>query len=415
MSRPAARALAILTFINLFNYLDRYVVAALVESLKKPDALALTDTQAGLLSTGFLVVYMAASPVFGALGDRGARPRLIAAGVFLWSLATALGGLAVGFVSLFAARALVGVGEAAYGTISPGIIADLYPRERRGRVMATFFMAIPVGSALGYVLGGLVDKAAGWRAAFLVAGAPGMVLALLCARLADPPRGQHDEPEVAPRPGGLVATYGRLLRNRPYVMTVLGYAAYTFAIGGMAFWMPAFLERVRGVPKQEATTVFGGILVGTGFAGTFLGGWLGDRLLRRTPQAYLWLSGVATLLAVPLAWLVFTSPEPAVYYGAVVGAELLLFMSTGPINSAILNEVAPTERATAVALGIFLMHILGDVPSPALIGAVSDASGLDRAVLMVPVAIAVGGAIWCLEAILAGRADRARPADAAAG
>ena len=399
----AAGALAILTAVNLLNYLDRFVVSALVESLKRSE-LALSDTELGLLMTGFILVYMLASPVFGALGDRGARPRLVAAGVLVWSAATTLAGFARSFATLFAARAAVGVGEAAYGTISPGLIADLFPRSARGRVMSIFFAAIPVGAALGYVVGGLVDRALGWRAAFFVAGAPGLVLAFLCLRLRDPPRGGQDEgePSGAPRTTALAA-YGELLRNRSYVLTVLGYAAYTFAVGGMAFWMPAFLERVRAVPPAQATVQFGGIVVVTGFVGTFAGGWLGDVLLRRTAQAYLWLSGIATLIAAPVAWIVFADPRPGVYLPAVVIAELLLFASTGPINSAILNEVAPGERATAVALSILAIHVLGDVPSPPLIGRISDASSLGRAVLIMPVAILIAGAIWTLAAWLGAR------------
>lgn len=401
----ARRALVILTIINLLNYLDRYVVAALVESLRTSE-LKLDDTQAGLLATGFLLVYMAASPIFGALGDRRARPRLIALGVLIWSVATALGGFAVGFVSLFAARALVGIGEAAYGTIAPGLIADLFPKAVRGRVFAIFFAAIPVGSALGFVLGGLVDKAWGWRAAFFIAGMPGILMALIALRLPDPPRGAQDG--GGPEPSATLGqTYRSLIRNRRYLMTVLGYAAYTFAIGGLAYWMPAFLERVRGVPREEATTQFGAILVVTGFLGTFVGGWLGDLWLKRNKQAYLWLSGLATLAAAPLSYFVFADPRPEVYLTCIVIAELLLFASTGPINSVIVNVVAPAERASAVALSIFLIHLLGDVPSPPIIGAISDSSSLGQAVLIVPVAIAISGLLWCVEAVLARRAQGA--------
>jgi len=408
---PAGVTLAVLTVINLLNYVDRWVVAALAESLKKADALALSDTQLGWLATAFLVVYMCTSPVFGALGDRRGRPRLIAAGVFLWSLATALAGFAQGYWSLFAARATVGVGEAAYGTISPGVLSDHYPRAQRGRVMAVFFAAIPIGSALGYVLGGLADHAYGWRAAFFIAGAPGLVLALLCLRLPDPARGAHDD-EPTRAPGSVASAYWRLLHNRPYALTVLGYAAYTFAVGGMAFWMPAFLERVRGVPRSEATVQFGAIVVVTGFVGTFVGGWLGDLWLRRTRQAYLWLSGLAALAAAPLAWVVFTDARPAVYLPALIAAELLIFASTGPVNTAIVNEVAPGDRATAVALSILGIHVLGDVPSPPLIGWLSDHSSLDRAVLIVPVAVLLCGAIWTYAAWRGGLADAARGEDA---
>jgi len=416
LSGVAGRALVVLALVNLFNYLDRFVVSALAESLKR-SPLALSDTQLGLLMTGFVVVYMLASPVFGALGDRGARPPLVALGVFVWSLATVLAGFAGSFVALFLARAAVGVGEAAYGTIAPSLLADLFPRSRRGRVMAVFFAAIPIGSALGYVLGGLVNHAFGWRAAFFIAGAPGLLLALLCLRLVDPPRGGQDEaptdepadvPAKVPAhvPAGPLATYRHLLHNRSYLLTVLGYAAYTFAVGGMAFWMPSFLERVRGQPPAEATVQFGAIVVVTGFVGTFAGGWLGDFLLRRSAQAYLWLSGGSALLAAPLAWVVFTDPRPAVYLPAVVVAELLIFASTGPVNSVILNVVKPGERATAVALSILAIHLLGDVPSPPLIGLISDHSSLARGVLVVPVAIPLAGAIWTLEAWLGGRPER---------
>ena len=192
LSGPAGRALLVLALINLLNYLDRFVVSALAESLKRSE-LQLTDTQLGLLMTGFVVVYMLASPLFGRLGDRGPRPRLVALGVFIWSLATVLAGFAGSFIALFLARAVVGIGEAAYGTIAPSLLADLYPRSQRGRVLAIFFAAIPIGSALGYVLGGLVNHALGWQAAFFIAGAPGLLLASLCLKLPDPPRGAQDE------------------------------------------------------------------------------------------------------------------------------------------------------------------------------------------------------------------------------
>ncbi|HUB06631.1 MAG TPA: MFS transporter [Myxococcales bacterium] len=398
--RAAAFGLGVLTFINLFNYLDRYVLSALVESLKKEPELALTDARAGLLMTGFVIVYMAASPFFGALGDKRGRPRLIALGVGIWSIATMLGGLAHSFASLFSARAAVGIGEAAYATIAPALLADYYPKRLRGRVFSVFYAAIPLGSALGYILGGLMDAHFGWRAAFFVAGGPGILLALLCLGILDPPRGAHDagEAAVSHAPPTNLAAYAALAKNVPYAVTVLGYAAYTFGLGGLAFWMPAFLERVRHVAKTEATVQFGAIVVVTGFLGTFGGGWLGDYCLRYTKQAYLWVSGAATLLAVPLAAVAFVSPEPRIYLAATIGAELLIFASTGPINSAIVNVVPPGMRATAVAVSIFAIHIFGDVPSPPAIGAISDATSLQTAVLIVPVVFFLAGLVWTIGA-----------------
>jgi predicted MFS family arabinose efflux permease len=391
-TRSAALGLAVLSFINLFSYLDRYVVSALLESLKQAN-LGLTDANLGSLMSAFLVVYTLTAPVFGALGDRRSRPRLIAFGVACWSFATALSGFAVGYLSLLAARASVGIGEAAYVTIAPSLLSDYFPMRQRGRVMAVFFCAIPVGSALGYVVGGLVDKHFGWRMAFFVAGGPGLLLAALCLLLRDPPRGAQDSGGRNPS-GEARQTYARLLRNPAYVLTVLGYAAYTFAVGGLAVWMPAFLERSRGISRSEATVSFGAIIVITGFIGTFVGGWLGDYAARYSRQAHLWLSAVATLLAAPFVWVALSTASHTSYLVCMVIAQLLLFLSTGPINAAIINLVSPLERATAIALEVFAIHLLGDALSPPLIGALSDRFSLAQAVLIVPVAVLLGGLIW---------------------
>lgn len=427
----AARwALGVLTLINLFNYLDRYVPAALVEDLRRSE-LHVTDTQSGLLMSGFIVVYMLTSPLFGMLGDRGRRPRIVAAGIALWSLATGIAGLARSFAALLVARSAVGVGEAAYVTISPAMLADSFPRGERGRVFAIFNAATPIGAAAGYILGGLVASHYGWRAAFFVAGFPGLLLAVLMWRLHDPPRGANEEdgeegenggspaPPAAAgvaaagghdagEPGSLAAVYARLARNRPFVLIVLGYAAYTFALGALAYWMPAFLERVRGVPSSQATVQFGIIVVATGFAGTFAGGWLGDMLLRRWSEAYLWVSGIATLAAAPVALLAFVAASRPVYMTAIIAAEVLLFFSTGPINSALVNVVAPAHRATAMALNILVIHLFGDVPSPPLIGRLSDATSLAQAFLVLPVMMAVAGLIWIYAAWRGQRGQRER-------
>jgi MFS family permease len=422
--QSAGFGLAILSFINLFSYLDRYVVSALIESLKHA-GLGLTDANLGSLMSGFLIVYTVTAPIFGALGDRRSRPRLIALGVAIWSFATVLSGFAGSYLSLFAARASVGVGEAAYVTIAPSLLSDYFPIRQRGRVMAIFFCAIPVGSALGYVVGGLVDKHYGWRSAFFVAGGPGLLLAALCLLLRDPPRGMQDggaantggngakaaQPRPAPQPTPSPntpptsatptslrketwAAYGRLMHNKPYVLTVLGYAAYTFAVGGLAYWMPAFLERSRGMPRSDATVSFGAIVVITGFIGTFAGGWLGDYCAKYSRQAYLWLSAIATFVAAPFAWVALTSASHTVYLVCMVVAQLCLFLSTGPINAAIVNLVIATERATAIALSVFAIHLLGDALSPFLIGELSDAFSLAQAVKIVPIAIVIGGCVW---------------------
>jgi MFS family permease len=416
----AGWGLAILSFINLFNYLDRYLVSALVERLKHSE-LALTDAELGLLMSGFLAVYTLTAPIFGALGDRRARPRLIAFGVACWSAATALSGLAGSYLWLLAARASVGIGEAAYGTIAPSLLSDYFPQAQRGRAMAVFFCAIPVGSALGYIVGGFMGAQFGWRSAFFVAGMPGFALALLCLKLQDPPRGAQDSGAAAARaakagaaPVGLgaatKATYRLLIANKPYVFTVLGYAAYTFAIGGLAYWMPAFLERVRGISAEKSTLQFGEIVVVTGFLGTFLGGWLGDYCAKYSRQAYLAVSAVATLLAAPFVWFALTTPSTTTYLCCMVMGQLLMFLSTGPINASIVNLVLPTQRASAIALEVFVIHLLGDCISPYLIGALSDVSSLGEAVRIVPLAVLLAGILWAYAARAQARAPAVQAA-----
>jgi len=395
-ARLAWFALVVLTLMNLLNYLDRYVSAPIGESLRE-SSLHVNDKQFGALASVFLIVYMIAAPFFGERADRRSRPRLIAMGVGFWSVMTALAGLATNYPSLLGARAAVGIGEAAYATIAPALLADLFPERLRGRVFAVFFMATPVGAALGYVLGGVVDHHFGWRAAFFIAGIPGLILAALALRLPDPERGAMDAPasHAAPAqaPTGF-AVYSALARIRMFRLTVLGFAAYTFALGGIAVFMPKFLERVRGVPREQAAVQLGAVLAVTGLVGTLVGGWVGDWLLTRTRRAYLWVSAVSTLLAVPVAWVALSSPDRAVYWPALIAAELLVFACTGPVNSAVVSYVPAASRAAAMALCILTIHVIGDVPSPFLIGALSDATNLQHAVMMIPVALAIGGLIW---------------------
>lgn len=413
--RTAYWALGVLTAINLLNYLDRYVVAPLTTDLRRE--MGLSDTQLGWLLPVFILTYMVAAPLFGAWGDRGSRTRPIALGIGIWSIATILSGLAHGYAHLLAARAIVGIGEAALVAIAPALLADLFPPQGRARVYALFNMAIPVGAALGYVVGGQVGAHFGWRAAFFVAGVPGIALAAAALWLPDPPRGIQDGGAVraAAPPHGSLALYLDLLRRGRYMLLVLGYAAYTFGLGGLAAWMPAFLERVRGIPKASAATDFGLIVVATGIVGTVVGGWLADYLLKYSRQSYLWLSGVTTLLAAPVAFIALTVHSSALYLPAIIAAELLLFMSTGPVNAAVVNIVSPFERASAAALSMFVIHLLGDVPSPVLIGYLSDhlgtapgsAESLARAVLVVPAAVFVAGVIWLICARGAGRSTPA--------
>ncbi len=389
----------ILTGLNLFNYLDRYVVTAV--SPKIQESLDLSDFQIGIVLSAFMLGYFLTSPVFGWLGDRGPRRGLIAAGVLLWSLATAASGLARGFWAMVATRLFVGVGEASYATISPTIIDDLTTPATKSRWLSLFFAAIPVGSAAGFALGGFLEHHWGWRSAFFVAGLPGILLALLVSRIAEPARTARVEgtgDREAPRGGAKARTsgYGALLRIPAYRSAVLGYTAYTFALGGFAAWAPKYLYAVLRMELRTADFWFGALLAAAGFAGTAAGGWLGDAFPGADRvRANLRVCAIVTLLAAPLAALCLVAGSPVAFFAAFGATAFLLFTATAPVNAVILQSVPPSLRATAMAMSIFTIHLLGDLISPPLIGAVSDAAGsLRTAMFVLPVAIAVGAAIW---------------------
>jgi len=395
--RAAIYGLSLLTLLNFVNYIDRYILAAVQPRIL--DEFRLTNTEGGLIFSAFLVVYFLTSPIFGRLGDRRSRTRLMALGVGVWSLATAASGIARSFQQLLGARAAVGVGEAAYGTISPALISDYFPPDKRGRAFAVFYVAIPVGAAVGYILGGELEHAFGtWRSVFFIVGLPGLLLALLTLTAPDPPRGIQDGPDErlsVEQKASLREVLASLVRNGLYTWTVLGYAAYTFAIGGLSFWAPRYFEHVRGLPLNEADRVIGTAAVVSGLLGTFAGGYVGDWLQKRLRHGYLWLSGVSMVAAVPFAWLALSpSADRSTYTWALFVAEFLVFLSTGPINVVIVNVVPVAMRATAMAVSIFVIHLLGDAISPTVLGIAADLAGWPTAALIVPVMVGVSGIIW---------------------
>jgi len=390
-SRSAYYALTVVTLLNFLNYIDRYILAAVLPRVQSE--LGLTSAQAGLLAPAFLVAYFITSPIFGVLGDRFSRTRLMALGVAAWSLATAATGMMRSFGQMITARSFVGIGEAAYGTISPALLADYFPEAKRGRTFAVFYVAIPVGAAVGYLLGGLIEPALGWRAAFYVVGLPGVLLALLALTVADPPRGAMEK-SVSAVSEPLAATLRGFVRNRAYTGTVLGYTAYTFGLGGLAFWMPSYLERARGVDLTRANLLVAAVTVVAGLGGTFIGGYLGDFLSARMKHGQLWLCGLSSLAAIIPTWLALTVSSSPAYVIALFVAEFLLFLSTGPVNVVIVSVVAVGARAMAMAVSIFMIHVLGDAISPPIIGALADRTSLDRAVLIVPASVSLSAAIW---------------------
>ena len=387
------RILLILTSLNLLDYLDRYLVASL-GSLIKAD-LSLSGKAFGFLNTAFLLVYFLTSPVFGYLGDRYGRHLLMAGGAVLWSLATSLTFWVTSYPALVLTRGLVGVGEASFGTLAPAYLADILPLPRRSRAMGFLYLAIPLGAALAYLVGGLIGKHWGWRPAFLLGGIPGLLLAVAIRHLpASPalPRPVVSEGASWPRYTPLASL--RTLWSIPTLRLVnLGYGMLTFTLGGLAFWMPQFLEKIKGLSLAQANYLLFGSIAIAGALGTLMGGILGSRLHRLTPSAPLWVCGLGTLLAWPLAALVIFSPLPAVYVPSLVAAIFLLFLHPGVINAVIVSVVGPGLRAQAVALNIIIIHLIGDAPSTFLIGWTADHFGLKWGVALTLVALALAAVV----------------------
>lgn len=434
MSRGARPALVLLLLINLFNYVDRQVLAAVVPWIEKSffgaagggtQSAALEALQSwcqahlgfqpelaliGILSMAFMVLYMVGAPIFGRLAERHPRWVLVGIGVLLWSLASGASGLATGFFALLLTRCFVGVGEAAYGPVAPAILSDLYPVEHRGRILAWFYMAIPVGSALGYVLGGAVGgssigeaggrllgiHAESWRWAFFLVVPPGLILGLWAFFMKDPARGAADGAAEGPAPHVRLRDYAMLLKTPSWILCTLGMTAMTFAIGGIAFWMPFYLSRKPGAPAS-ATVIFGGITCVAGLVGTLLGGMAGDRLRPRFPGSYFLVSGAAMLVGFPFLLLTLSAPFPWLWVWVFV-ACFCLFFNTGPSNTILANVSHPSMRAASYALNIFLIHAFGDVISPVVIGIVADRSDMRHAFLLVGAMFLVAGVLWLLGA-----------------
>jgi multidrug resistance protein len=362
--RPGA-TLAVLTALNFLNYIDRSVLFAVQPLVQRE--FGRSDAEMGFLTTAFFICYMVTAPVLGYLADRYSRRPIIVGGALLWSAATLMTAVTWDFRTLLIRHTLVGIGEASFVATAPGYIADLFPENRRGRMLSVFFMGIPAGTALGYLIGGYLGYSFGWRAPFYVVAGPGLLLAAAMLRLREPARGTYDTvPETVQR-----GTLRGLVRNPAYWTATLGLAFLTFAIGGLQVWMPTFLVRLRGLSLLRANLFFAIITAINGVVATLAGGWLADRLLRRRADAYYLVSGVALAIAVPVTFAAIYISGP-VMFPVIFLAEFCLLFNNGPLNAAVVDSVSAGIRATAIAVNLLVIHLLGDSLSPTLIGYISD-------------------------------------------
>lgn len=403
MIRSPALILALLTGLNFLNYVDRMILSAVLPKVQAD--LDLNNFQGGLLAMAFLIGYFATSPFFGARADRGQRKNLIAAGVLIWSLATIASGLATGLYSLLAARAVVGLGEASYAVLAPTIIDDLSPPDRKNRNLAIFYLALPVGSACGYLLGGFVQEHWGWQAAFFVGGVPGTLMAITCLFIEEPQR------KLAEAKVKVMSAVRTLVAIPMYRRTVLGYCAHTAAVGAFSYWAPTFLVKRYSIGLDAASFWFGLVTVVAGLVATVVGGRLGDRAVARLPpveagspfdapanmavvNALLRICGLGVWVAAPLAVVAFLSPSPTLFFVITFFVEIGLFVSVSPINAAMLRGVPMHLRASSMAAGIFAIHMFGDMWTPPLVGQLADVSTMLTAMMALPVMLFIAAMIW---------------------
>lgn len=379
-------ALIVLTALNLLNYADRNILFA-VQPLVQ-DEFHLTKTQVGYLTSAFLGFYMIAAPFVGPLADRYSRKLIIVLGAMFWSGVTLLTALTHTYGQLLVRHTLVGVGEATFVTIAPTFVADLFSEDKRGRILGVFYLAIPVGSAAGYLVGGSLAPIYGWRFPFYIGAVPGFLLALAVLFLKEPERGQFDTLPGSPER----STVFGLSHNRAFLTATLGMAAMTFSLGGIQVWMPQFLYSERHYSLQSANFIFGVIIVVDGTLASLAGGWLGDYLLRRMKSSYYLVSAVSMALGVPFMIVALFTSGPAMLPAIAVAAFFLL-LNTSPLNAAVINSVDAHIRATAIAANIFIIHILGDVPSPTMMGWVADHRSLQIAFVLPVIAMVGSSAI----------------------
>ncbi|HVZ84769.1 MAG TPA: MFS transporter, partial [Terracidiphilus sp.] len=400
---PALGTFLLLLALNLLNYIDRYILPGELSLIQRE--FHSTDQQMGALTTAMFFVYMFAAPLTGWLGDRFPRKPLIVFGAVLWSLATLATYWVHDYQTLYIRHAIVGIGEATFGIFAPAVLADFYDERERNRILSVFYIAIPVGAALGYVAGGQMGSHWGWRAPFFICAIPGLVIAALYLWLGrEPERGATDHLRATHDR----ATFFGLFTNAAFLTGTFGLAALTFTMGGISAWVPEFLRRSAGLSVGAASQMVGASTVIDGILGTLIGGWIAQRWLRTNHRALYLLSFWSVALTIPCGALLFFGPArwsvPALF-----AAEFFLFLNTGPLNTAIVNSVSGQVRATAVGLNLFIIHAFGDTFSPQIIGAVSDRTSLRTGLGATLIALVVSCVILLIGARVAPRLDNIPP------
>lgn len=382
-------SILLFTLINLLNYLDRYLVPAVLPLIMTQ--YSLNNAQAGRLVSAFVYGYFICSPIFGYLGDRYSRPKLMAIGVILWSVATLTSAYAASFMILFMARIAVGVGEASFGTITPGYIKDrIRDPLKVNRVFSIFFAAIPAGSALAYVVSGYVVRSFSWSGVFVLGGVPGIILALFLLGC----------PEVRARQLQASVPLWEGLRSIARIpvlwFAIGGYVLNSFALNGVAAFVTKYGVSV-GFELNQISRYFGLILVVTGFCGTIGGGWLAEQWSKHKANqasAMLKFVGLSALAGVPFVFLAFGLSNHHLFLGSCFAAQLFIFAGVAPVNAVIVSVCPPRLVTLTQGVAIFALNLFGALPAPQLVGKVADLVSLSAGLQLCGVTLLMSALIW---------------------
>merc|ERR1712012_662335 len=380
VSRADWMTLAILTFVNLINYMDRYTIAGILKEVQ--DYYKIEDAQAGAIQTVFVASFMVFAPVFGFLGDRYNRKAVMVVGISLWAVATLIGSYMESFSTFMTMRALVGIGEASYTTIAPTILSDLFVKDMRSRALAIFYFAIPVGIGLGYVIGSsLADAFGTWHAA--LRGTPilgGVAVLLIIAFVKDPPRGESEGHEAL-KATSYTEDLKSLATNKSFVFSTLGFTCVTFCTGALAWWGPKFLEdallsgpQPMAMEPGSVAFVFGVITMMSGIIGVPLGSLASTKWRPKEPRADPLICGFGLATSSVFLCISLFTPNVNFFLAFVLIflGEISLNLNWSIVSDILLYVVVPTRRGSASAIQILISHLFGDAGSPYLIGLVSD-------------------------------------------
>jgi MFS family permease len=401
--KQAGFTFSILLLINVLNYMDRTILPAVLPHLQR--TFSLTDTEAGLLGSSFLLIYGLTTLPLGVWADRGIRKNIIAICAGVWSIATAFAGFTRNFTQLLITRTFLGIGEAGYAPASLSLIGDFFPPGQRGRILSIWSVSNLLGTALGMILGGIVADQFGWRWAFYMVGIPGLIAAFLIWRTHEPQRGAFDTTadDVSNAPPGhgsigkdFLANAQRLLCIPTYWVLLVAFVFSFFIIGAAQFWIPSYLGETFHLTASQAGTISGGVLAGSSLVGTLLGGWAADTLQRRLPQGHMIVSTVAFLVGSPLTLLALSLHTLIPFISTFVLAIICLSLCLGPLNAILQDIITPVMRATGVGIIMLAAHLLGDAASPSVVGILADNFSLGTALLVTaPLCLFIAGLI-CL-------------------